>query len=107
MAPPSGLRRQLDQVAALRQRRILDFRVQRVLAMLKDENLAKRAALSDGQDALVFECNFVDEVWSDPRIANRVKQLGDRGLVVEPTIREHEVAGRRFSRSQIRVALLV
>jgi len=104
MAPPqSGLRRQLDQAFALRQRKILDFRVQRVLAMLKDDNLAKRAALSDGEDALLFECNFINEVWSDPRIANRVKQLGDRGLVVQPTTREHEIAGRRFSRAQIRV----
>jgi hypothetical protein len=103
MAAPSGLRRQLDQAAAQRQRKIQDFRVQRVLAMLKDDNLAKRAAASDA-GTLVLECNFVNEVWSDPRVASRVKQLGDRGVVVQPIIREHEVAGRHFSRTQIRVA---
>lgn len=103
MAAPSGLRRQLDQAAALRQRKIQDFRVQRVLAMLKDENLAKRVA-AGGADILVFECNFVDEVWADPRVAGRVRQLGERGVVVQPIIREHEVAGQHFSRAQIQVA---
>ena len=104
MAPPSTLRRQLTQAARERQRRILDFRVERVLNLLKDENLATHAALDlNSRDGILFECNFVDAVWSDPRVAARVRQLDQRGVVVEPTIHEFEVAGRSFSRSQIRV----
>lgn len=104
MAPPPTLRRQLNQASRERQRRILDFRVERVLNLLKDENLATHAALNlSSKDGILLECNFVSEVWADPRIAARIRQLGDRGVVAEPIVHEFEVGGRSFSRSQIRV----
>ena len=67
MARPSTLRRQLHQASRERLRRILDFRVERVLALLKDDNLATRAALDlDSKDGILLECNFVNEVWAGP-----------------------------------------
>lgn len=104
MPPPRTLRRQLSQAARERQRRILDFRVERVLNLLKDESLATHAALNlNSKDGILLECNFIGEVWKDPRVAARIRQLGDRGVVVEQITHEFEVAGRPFSRSQIRV----
>jgi hypothetical protein len=104
MARPSTLRRQLHHASRQRQRRIVDFRVERVLTLLKDENLATRAALDlNSKDGILLECNFVNEVWEDPRVAARVRQLAERGVVVEPITHEFEVAGRTFSRSRIRV----
>jgi hypothetical protein len=96
MARPSTLRRQLHQASRERQRRILDFRVERVLALLKDDALATRAALD-------LNSNFVNDVWDDPRVAARIHQLHERGVTVEPITYEFEVAGKPFSRSQIRV----
>ena len=104
MARPSTLRRQLHQASRERQRRILDFRVERVLSLLKDDNLATRAALDlNSKDGILLECNFVNEVWEDVRVAARIRQLGERGVTVEPVTYEFEVAGRSFARSQIRV----
>jgi hypothetical protein len=104
MAHPPTLRRQLSQAARERQRRILDFRVERVLNLLKDENLATHAALNlNSKAGILLECNFVDEVWDDPRVTARVRQLRDRGVTVEPISCQFEVAGRQFSRSQIRI----
>jgi hypothetical protein len=104
MAAPPALRRQLNQAARERQRRILEFRVERVLTLLKDENLATHAALDlKAKDGILFECNFIDAVWGDPRVAARIRQLDQRGVVVEPAVHEFEVAGRSFSRAQIRV----
>jgi hypothetical protein len=104
MAPPPTLRRQLSQAARERQRRILDFRVERVLNLLKDENLATHAALDlKSKEGILFECNFIEAVWSDPRVAARIRQLDQRGVVVEAVIHEFEVAGRSFARSRIRV----
>jgi hypothetical protein len=104
MARPSALRRQLHQASRERQRRIVNFRVERVLTLLKDENLATRAALDlNSADGILLECNFVNEVWEDPRVAARIHQLAERGVVVEPVTHEFEVAGRPFSRSRIRV----
>ena len=84
MARPSTLRRQLHE-ASRSARRILDFGVERVLALLKDDNLATRAALGlDAKDGILLECNFVSEVWADPRVAARIRQLGERGVTIEP-----------------------
>src|SRR5918995_2275158 len=102
MAAPPTLRRQLNQASRERQRRIVDFRVERVLNLLKDENLATHAALNlKSKEGILIECNFIDAVWSDPRVAARIRQLDQRGVVVEPIMHEFEVAGRTFSRSQI------
>jgi hypothetical protein len=102
MARPSTLRRQLHQASRERLRRILDFRVERVLTLLKDDNLSTRAALDlDSKDGILLECNFVNEVWEDPRVAARIRQLGERGVAVEPITYEFEVSGRPFARSQI------
>jgi hypothetical protein len=104
MAPPPTLRRQLNQASRERHRRIVDFRVERILNLLKDENLATHAALDlKSKDGILFECNFIDAVWSDPRIAARIRQLDQRGVVVEPVTHAFEVGGRAFSRSKIRV----
>jgi hypothetical protein len=102
--PRASLRRQLNQASEERHRRIHEFRVERILDLLKDERLATEAALKlDSREGILLECSFAPDVWSDPRIAARVRQLRDRGVVVEPVEHEFEVAGHRFSRSQIRV----
>jgi hypothetical protein len=104
MRPTPTLRRQLNQASQERHRRILDFRVERVLNLLKDEHLATHAALDlKSKNGILFECNFIDAVWDDPRVAARVRQLDQRGVVVEPISHQFEVAGRTFTRSQIRV----
>jgi hypothetical protein len=104
MALQPTLRRQLNQASRERQRRILDFRVERVLNLLKDENLSTHAALDlKSKDGILLECNFIDAVWGDPRVVARIRQLDQRGVVVEPVVHEFEVAGRSFARSQIRV----
>jgi hypothetical protein len=96
MARPSTLRRQLHRASRERQRRILDFRVERVLTLLKDDNLATRAALDlDSKDGILLECNFVNDVWEDPRVAARIRQLQERGVAVEPVTYEFQVAGGR------------
>jgi hypothetical protein len=75
-----------------------------VLTLLKDDTLATRAALDlSSKDGIVLECNFVNDVWQDPRVAARIRQLGERGVTVEAITHEFEVSGKPFSRTQIRV----
>jgi hypothetical protein len=87
-----------------RTRRIREFRVGRVLDLLKDENLTSSAALDLGAgEGLLFECAFIGEVWKDRRITDRVRQLAGMGVDVEPVEHTHEVAGTHFVRAQIQV----
>jgi hypothetical protein len=102
--PLTYLRRQFSQALARREKGLTDFRVKRVLAILTDQNLAQRVGLAPpGSSELLFECNLVNEAWTDPRVVQRVKQLHDRGITVEPIEHTHEIAGRTFTRSKIRV----
>src|SRR5262245_60375113 len=72
----------------------MDFRVGRVLALLKDDALATRDALDlNSKDGILLECNFADYVRDDPRVAARVRQLYERGVTVEPIT--CEFPGRR------------
>ncbi len=87
-----------------RLRRIHEFRVGRILAVLDDENLTTNAALNlKSGEGLRFECNFAESVWDDPRIVRRVQQLASRGITVTIVDHQHEVAGKTFARSQILV----
>ena len=86
-----------------RLRAIRTDRVQRVLTVLRDDNLMTAAALSlDGdREGITLECGFADLVWEEPEVRYRVTQLADRGIRVELVAHETEIAGRRFSRPQL------
>lgn len=100
-----SIRRQMARVTSEHQRRLRQTWIQRVLDILGDDNLMARAALQSASDIeIIFECNFAPEVWDDPRIAFRLKQLAANDIVVELIDHEHAVAGRTFNRTQIRVA---
>jgi hypothetical protein len=97
--------RQMAQVAAERHRRILQHWVERMLAILEDERLITQAALdlSSRDKGVIFECNFAREVWDDPRISFRVRQLASRSVKVELVDKELQIAGKTLKRTQIHV----
>ena len=106
--PPRGgtpLRRQMTRLSDERQRRIYEFQVERVLAILDDDNLTTKAALNlKSSEGLTFECNFVESVWKDSRVVNRVAQLAGRGITADVIQHRSEVGGKRFTRAQLRIA---
>jgi hypothetical protein len=99
-----SLKQQITRFAAERKRRIYEFRVQRVLEILADESLTTAAALNlDSERGLIFECNFVREVWRDPRLTGRVEALAQRGIAAEVIEHSFAIGGHQFSRTQIQV----
>ena len=101
----SLLLRQMTRLSNERQRRIREFQVERVLAILDDENLTTQAALNlRSSEGLVFECNFVENVWQDSRVVNRVAQLASRGITADVIEHRSEVGGQAMTRTQIRIA---
>ena len=98
-----SLRYQMTSVSKERHQQIRKSWVERVLELLDEENLITSAALDlkSRAEGLTFECNYADQVWDDPRIAFRIRQLADRDVSVELVKAEQEVAGRLFSRFKI------
>jgi hypothetical protein len=98
-----SLRYQMNGVSKERHQQIRKGWVERVLELLEEENLITGAALDlkSRTDGLTFECNFAEQVWDDPRIAYRVRQLAERDVRVELVKVEQEVAGRMFGRFRI------
>lgn len=104
--PGLGLRRRLAQATAERGRRVRDAWVERVLNHLSDETLMTvTGSRPPSEDPLEFDCGFLDEVWDDPRVQARIRDLAREDIVVSRV--EHEVitAGRRFVRTRLRVEL--
>ena len=96
--------RQMERVSNDHERRLRHVWVERVLHILDTDNLiAKAASLPRTEEGLLFECNFAPEVWDDPRITFRIKQLDNHKVTAELTERESTIAGKTFKRSQIRV----
>ena len=94
---------QMERAVGDHMRAVRHDRVQRVLALLRDDSLMTVAARSlDGdQQGITLECGFADLVWEEPEVRYRVNQLGDRGIRVDLVTHETEIAGHRFSRPQI------
>lgn len=101
-----SLRYQMDRVSRDHDRRIRQAWIDRLLAVLDEDNLIARAAKDrTSKDGLTFECNFAPEVWDEPRIAFRRKQLAANDVTVELVDHEHYIDGRAFIRKQVRVTL--
>ena len=99
------LHRQMNRAAAEAQREVRDFWVERVLFLLSDEYLRTAAmAAVDGSKRVTIECNFVDEVWDNPRIAYRIKVLEGQDMTVTCERHRTTVAGQTFERWQLVVA---
>jgi alpha-D-ribose 1-methylphosphonate 5-triphosphate synthase subunit PhnI len=94
----------MERIANDRERRRRKAWVERVLDLLDSDNLiAEAAALHDSDQDLLFDCNFAPEVWDDPRITFRLRQLANNDVTVELVDHESIIAGRTFKRAQIRV----
>ena len=101
-----SIRRQIERVAGDHERRLRQSRVERVLAILENDNLINRAATDlKSADCMIFECNFANEVWDDPRITFRVRQLAANDVKVDVIENRFSAAGKTFTRTQIRVTI--
>lgn len=101
-----SVRRQIERVAGDHERRLRQSRVERILAILDNDNLISRAATDLKHDnCMIFECNFANQVWDDPRIAFRVKQLAANDVKVDVIENTFAIAGKTFMRTQIRVTI--
>ena len=100
----SAIKRQMQRVAGEHERHLRQVWIDRVLDILDSDNLIAQAASAQiSEDGLVFECNVAPKVWDDPRIAYRRQQLESSNVAVELIDYQHEVAGKIFSRAQIRI----
>ena len=100
-----GIKRQIEHAAREHERHVRQAWVDRVLGILDHENLVTQAAAGQatGED-LLFDCNVAPLVWDDARIAYRVRQLAASQLSVEVVEHEAMIAGKAFTRAQIKVA---
>lgn len=80
--------------------------VERVLQMLNSDHLISQAGsgLVNKEKCLILECNVAPQVWDDPRITYRLRQLEGSGIVVELIDHESTIAGKTFKRNKIRVS---
>jgi hypothetical protein len=100
----AAINRQLQRVAGDHEREVRKAWVDRVLALLDSDNLITQTAAGLATDnSLLFECNVAVLVWDDPRVVYRLHQLEGSGVGVELVDHEHEVAGKTFKRTKIRV----
>lgn len=95
------LRRRLNQISGEQQSRRADAAVQRVLALLTDENLAAEVTRSGQAGRIELECGILDQIWEDPRLFNRRNQLQRQGVTLERIYVESTVSGRTFQRSKL------
>lgn len=99
-----AIKRQMQRVAGDHDRQVKKAWVDRVLDLLDSDNLITQAASGLATDnTLLFECNVAAEVWDDPRIAYRLRQLEGSGVAVEMIDHESEIAGKIFRRTKIKV----
>lgn len=94
-----SLRDQLSTAVARAQTVIDDTRVNRVLNLLTEQNLATVAAEQCGSSGLVtIESADLPHVWENERILARVAELEQHGISVESKQIEKDVAGMTFKR---------
>ncbi len=96
------LHQQMDKAVHDAANERLDFLVVKVLTMLSDRTLRTAAAgcLTDSKQ-VALECNFIDQVWEDPRVERRVQALARQGITVARETRKTEVAGQSYERQQV------
>lgn len=100
-----AIKRQMERVASDHERHLRQVWVDRVLAILDNDNLIGQAASGQASErGLLFECNVAPKVWDDPRILFRRQQLEGNDVAVELVDHECDIAGKTFKRAQIRVA---
>ena len=99
-----SVRRRMEWVSQDQRRKLRQTQINRVLELLDSDSLINLAASKPvADDVMIFECNFAPDVWNDPRIEYRVKQLAASEIVVALVEHEHTVAGKTFKRHQIHV----
>ncbi|MGH1483858.1 MAG: hypothetical protein ACRBM6_35120 [Geminicoccales bacterium] len=99
-----SVQRRMEWVAKDQRYRLRQAWVERVLSLLEGDKLIMCAATKPLDDeVLIFECNFAAEIWDDPRIDYRIKQLANNEIKVAVVEHEHTVAGKTFKRNQIHV----
>jgi len=69
--------------------------VRRLLEQLSEENLTELAAAARAAQ-ITIECGFLDKVWDDTRVANRIAQLARQGVTVE-----RETVATRFGDAEL------
>lgn len=100
-----ALRRRLGQAASETGRNARDWQIERVLTLLSEEKLLAQAATRlDPSEGLLLECGVLgDDVWEDPRVVARVRELERQGINAERIEHTHSVAGRTFTRNKLKV----
>ncbi len=81
-----------------------EFLVQKLLTLLGDKAMfaAAEACVSD-PCTFIVECNFLDQVWQDPRIQRRIQALAGQGIEVNPQDTASQIAGHSYTRRQLLV----
>lgn len=102
----SPIKSQMNRAVDDHERDVKVAWVERVLRMLNSDNLISQAGsgLVNEGNFLVLECNVAAQVWDDPRIAYRLRQLESSGIVVELVDHESTIAGKTYKRNKIRVS---
>jgi hypothetical protein len=100
-----ALRRRMSQASLETGRRARDWQVDRVLGLLSEDKLLAQAATKlDPGDGLLIECGVLgDDVWEDPRVVARVRELERQGIKAERVEHAHTVAGRAFARPKLKI----
>jgi len=99
-----ALRRRLSLLAGEGEHRRSNAAVQRVLALLSDDHLAAEAAKALHTNTFELECGVLDQVWEDPRVANRRVQLERQGVTAERVPVETTIAGKTYCRTRLRIS---
>ena len=96
------LHRQMDKAVRDAARERKEFWVVKLLTMLSDRALRTAASTCVAEPKIVvLECNFVDQVWDDPRIERRVQALSRQGIEVEKRDCETTVGKQSYTRQQL------
>lgn len=99
-----AINRQMQRVANEHERHLREVWVERVLSILDGDNLVAQAAAGQANEGgMLFDCNVAAQVWDDPRIAYRRQQLESSDVAVELDEHRHNIAGKTFKRTRIRV----
>lgn len=100
-----ALRRQLVKAANAFDHDRHEQWVARLLTLLSDKSLRDAAAKCTGDPReVIFDCNFVAEVWDDSRIKRRIDHLKTQEITVARRDHQTEVAGNTYTREQIAIS---
>ncbi len=82
-----------------------EFFVMKLLTLLGDKAMfAAAEKCLDDPCTFIIECNFVDQVWEDPRIQRRIQALAGQGIEVSPQDATAQIADHSYTRRQLLVA---